>query len=213
MIDMVDTPKAKQMLYPVGVENLFIAFMTGGKDTAAAIPTYDAEIYSLPTIETIGIAGNQTTATKWASNKLFVNATKNSQFTLTLDHTALPIEVLDKMKAVTSEKGIVFETADIKEYPLFAVGFIAPLNDGSKQARWYPRCHITPPEESYATINEETTIPTQQLVMTASPLLFNNVTKADFNSARDSATGVTAEDFMKQVVVDESQLATLFPAP
>ncbi|WP_252183687.1 major tail protein [Rossellomorea vietnamensis] len=203
--------KAKEMLYPVGVENLFIAFMTGGKDTADEIPEYDPEIYSLPTIETIGIAGNPTTATKWASNKIFVNVTKNSTFTLTLDHTALPIEVQDKMKGLTAQKGIVFENGKPMEYPYFAVGFIAPLSGGEKIARWYPRVQITPPEESYTSDNEETTIPTQQLVMTASPLLFNENTKVDFNSARESATGITAEDFMKQVVLDESQLETLFP--
>jgi phi13 family phage major tail protein len=203
--------KAKEMLYPVGVDNLFIAFMTAGKDTADAIPTYDTEIYSLPTIETIGIAGNQTTATKWASNKIFVSVSKNDRFTLTLDHTALPVEVMDKMNAYVSQKGIAFDKADPKEYPMFAVGFIAPLSGGEKIARWYPRVQITPPEESFTTENEETTIPTQQLVMTATPLLFNNVTKADFNSARDSATGVTAEQFMQQVVADESQLETLFP--
>lgn len=200
------------MLYPVGVENLYIAFMTGGKDTTASIPAYDAEIYSLPTIEKIGIAGAPSTATKWASNKIFVTVTKNNKFTLTLDHTALPTEVLDKMHGNVANKGIVFEKAELKELPYFAVGFIAPLNDGSKVARWYPRCQVTPPEESYNTANDETTIPTQQLVMTASPLLFNNVTKVDFNSARDNATGVTAEEFMEQVVCDNSQIATLFPS-
>lgn len=205
--------KAKEMLYPVGVENLYIAMMTGGKDGADTIPTYDPEIYSLPTIETIGIQGNPTTATKWASNKLFVNATKNSTFALTLDHTALPVEVMDKIMGFLANKGIVFEKSDVKEYPYFAVGFIAPLSSGEKIARWYPRVQVTPPQESYATEKEETTIPTQQLVMTASPLLFNNVTKVDFNSARDGATGITAEDFMAQVVSDESQLETLFPAP
>lgn len=205
--------KAKEMLYPVGVENLFIAFMEGGKDSQNALPTYEDYIYSLPTIETIGIAGNQTTATKWASNKLFVNATKNSTFTLTLDHTAIPVEVMDKILGFLAKRGIVFETADVKELPYFGVGFIAPLNDGSKIARWYPRVQATPPGENYSTNTEESTIPTQQLVMTASPLLVNNVTKVDFNSARDGADGVTAEEFMAQVVADESQLATLFPAP
>lgn len=208
---MITMVKAKEMLYPVGVENLYIAMMTGGKDTAAAIPTYDPEIYSLPTIETIGIQGNPTTATKWASNKLFVNATKNSSFTLTLDHTSLPVEVTDKIMGYLATKGIVFETSDVKELPYFAVGFIAPLNDGSKIARWYPRVQVTPPQESYTSTAEESTIPTQQLVMTASPLLFNKVTKVDFNSARDGATGITAEEFMEQVVADQSQLETLFP--
>lgn len=204
--------KAQEMLYPVGVENLFIAFMTGGKDTMDAIPTYETEIYELPTIETIGIAGNPTTAVKWASNKMFVNATKNSTYTLTLDHTSLPVEVVDKMNGLIAERGFVFDTANVKEYPFFALGFIAPLSDGSKIARWFPRVQITPPQESFTTTTEETTIPTQQLVMTATPLLFNAVTKIDFNSARDSATGITAEEVMEQVISDESQLETLFPA-
>lgn len=207
---MPETP-AQKMLYPVGVENLYISIMTGGKDTEDAIPTYDAQIYSLPTIEQIGIQGNQTTATKWASNKLFVNVVKNSSFTLTLDHTAIPVEVMDKIEGKTATKGIAFEKSTPKEYPYIAVGFIAPLSDGNKIARWYPRCQITPPQETYQTGTEETAIPTQQLVLTASPLLFNDVTKVDFNSARDSATGITAEKFMEQVVCDESQLETLFP--
>jgi len=203
--------KAKEMLYPVGVEDLYIAIMTGGKDTDTAIPTYDEEIYRIPTIETIGIQGNQTNAVKWASNKMFVNVTKNSTFTLTLDHTSLPVEVMDLVLGYLATKGIVFDTAKPKEFPYFALGFIAPLNDDSKVARWYPRVQVTPPQESYTTNTEETTIPTQQLVMTASPLLFNDVTKADFNSARDGATGITADKFMEQVICDEAQLTTLFP--
>jgi len=204
--------KAKEMLYPVGVEDLYIAIMTGGKDNDTEIPTYDEEIYRIPTIETIGIAGNQTSAVKWASNKMFVNATKNSTFTLTLDYPALPIEVQDKIMGYLETKGIVFETAKAKEYPYIAIGIVAPLNtDSDKLARWYPRVQVTPPQETYTTSTEETTIPTQQLVMTASPLLFNDVTKVDFNSAREGATGITAEKFMEQVICDESQLLTLFP--
>ena len=205
--------KAKEMLYPVGVENLYIAFMTAGKDTANAIPAFDEDIYSIPTIETIGIAGAPTTARKWASNKIFVNVTKNNQYTLTLDHTALPVEVVDKMNGLIPVNGVVIDTAAVKELPYFALGFIAPLNDGNKIARWYPRCQLTTNDESYTTKNDETNIPTQQIVMTATPLLFNDATKVDFNSARDSAEGITAEDFMNQVICDESQLELLVPDP
>lgn len=202
---------ADEILYPVGVENLFIAMMTGGKDAPTAIPTYD-EIKSIPTIETIGIAGSTSTVQKWASNKLLVTATKNSQFTLTLDTPGIPLTIQDAIMGYIAAKGIVFDTADVKTLPCFAVGFIAPLSDGNKLARWYPKVQVTAPDESYSTTTEgEVTIPTKQIVMMASPLQFNNVTKADFNSARTSATGVTAEEFMAQVVVDESQLATLFP--
>lgn len=202
--------KAKEMLYPIGVEDLYIAMMTGGRDAIDEIPTYESEIYRIPTIETIGLQGNQTNTTRWASNKNFVNATKNSTHTITLDHLSLPVEVMDKIQGLVASKGITFETAEIKEYPLFALGFITPLSTGEKMARWYPRVQIAPPQETYKTSTEETDIPTQQLVMTATPLLINDVTKVDFNSAREGSTGVTAEQFMAQVVVDESQLETLF---
>ncbi|UAL46808.1 phage tail protein [Sutcliffiella horikoshii] len=203
--------KAKEMLYPVGVENLFIAFMTGGKDSAGELPTYDIEMYELPTIETIGIAGAPATVRKWASNKIFVSATKNNQYTLTLDHTSLPVEVKDKMHGKTPVNGVVFDSSNLTEYPYFAIGFIAPLNDGSKMARWFPRVQVTTDDESYTTTNDEATIPTQQIVMTATPLLFNANTKVDFNSARTTAEGIKAEDFMAQVICDESQLASLVP--
>lgn len=68
--------KAKELLYPVGIESLFIAFMTGGKDTRDEIPEYDAEIYRMDNIVTLGIGGEPATVSKWASNKMFVNAFK-----------------------------------------------------------------------------------------------------------------------------------------
>lgn len=203
--------KAQQTLYPVGIDDLFLAMMVGGKDVSKEIPTYeDIDHYSV--IETLGIQGNQTNTTKWASNKLFANVTKNSTYTLTLDHPDLPVEIKDKIMGYMAEKGIVFNTSNPKEFPCFALGFIAPLSDGvSKRARWYPKVQVVPAQESYTTGTDETTIPTKQLTMTATPLGFNSVTEVDFNSARDSATGVSAEQFMRQVVCDKSQLATLFP--
>lgn len=209
---MVEPTKAQQLLYPVGIESLFIAMMTGGKDTRDAIPTYDTEIYRMDNIVEIGIAGNPTNVVKWASNKMFVNATKNSKYNLALTHVALPQIVKDKIDGVTPEKGIVFNKGGVKEYPMFALGFIAPLSDGSKVARWYPRSQKAPSEETFSTITEEAQVKDQVFSIGATPLLFNNNTEVDFSEVRDSATGITAEDFMKQVVVDESQLATLFPA-
>lgn len=203
--------KSQQLLYPVGIESLFLAFMTGGKDTRGSIPTYETQIYQMDNIVEIGIAGNPTTVVKWASNKMFVNASKNSKFNLSLTHVALPQVVKDKIDGVIAQKGIVFNKGGVKEYPMFALGFIAPLSDGSKVARWYPRVQKTPTEETFSTVTEEAEVKDQVFTMSATPLLFNDVTEVDFSEVRDSALGITAEDFMSQVVVDESQIATLFP--
>lgn len=205
--------KAKELLYPVGVESLFIAFMTEKKDSRDVIPTYDTEIYRMDNIVTIGIAGNPTTVTKWASNKMFVNATKNSSFTLNLTHVALPQEVKDKMNGYEIEKGVAFGTGQVTEYPMFAMGFIAPLSDGSKIARWYPRVQQTLSEETFNTVTDESEVQDITNVFTATPLLFNDVTVADFSEVRDSALGITAEQFMEQVIADESQLDLLTVTP
>nr|WP_239534496.1 major tail protein [Priestia taiwanensis] len=182
--------------------------MVGGKDSRSAIPTYEA-IEQLDNIVELGIAGNRTTLVKWASNKLFVNAGKNSKYTLSLTHVSLPQAIKDKIYGYMAQKGVVFNKSTVKEYPMFAVGFIAPLSDGSKIARWYPRVQIAPAEETFSTTGDEAEVKDQSLVMEATPLLFNDNTEVDFSEVRDSATGVTVEDFMKQVICDESQLAVL----
>lgn len=205
-------PKAQELLYIVSIESLYMAFMTAKKDTSNAIPSYDTEIYKMDNIVELGIAGNQTTVTKWASGKMFVNASKNSNFTLNLTHVALPQEVKDKIDGVTPVKGVAFETADVKEFPMLAMGFTAKLSDGSRIARWYPRVQKTPAEETFATSSEESEVRDVSATFTATPLLYNNVTKVDFSEVRESATGVTADDFMKQVVADESQLEEFFPS-
>lgn len=210
---MAEVAKGKQLLYPVGIESLFIAFMEGKKDSRDEIPTYDSEIYRMDNIVTLGIAGEPSIMQKWASNKIFVSATKNSKFTLNLTHVALPQEVKDKMKDLEHEKGVAFETGGIKEYPFFALGFIAPLSDGSRIARWYPRVQMTVTDEEFETIEEEAEVKDLENVFEATPLLFNDVTVSDFSEVRESADGITAEDFMKQVIADKSQLTSLTPKP
>lgn len=205
--------KAKQLLYPVGVESLFIAFMTDKKDTRDELPTYDTEIYRLDNIVELGIAGEQSVVSKWASNKMFVNASKTSKYTLNLTHVALPQEVQDKIDGIIAEKGVAFGTSDVKEFPMFALGFIAPLSDGSKVARWYPRVQKVPNEETFTTTTEESEVVDQTATYEATPLLFNNVIYTDFSEVRDSAMGITAEQFMEQVIADESQLELLNPTP
>lgn len=124
---------------------------------------------------------------------------------------ALPQEVKDKMDGIVAEKGVSFGTSKAVEYPYFAMGFIAPLSDGSKIARWYPRVQKTITEETFQTITNEEEVQDLTNVFEATPLLYNDVTVSDFSEVRDSANGITAEQFMEKVIADESQLTTLIP--
>ncbi|PFD91020.1 phage tail protein, partial [Bacillus sp. AFS023182] len=64
-------------------------------------------------------------------------------------------------------------------------------------------------EESWKTQNEEMTVDDIAYKITADPLLYNDVTMAELDTGDATATGIKAEDFLKQVICDESQLATL----
>lgn len=197
--------------YPVGIEDLYISFMVGGSDVPGEIPTYEADIYSQTNITKLGIAGNSSTFEKWASNQLIVSITRNTKHTLTFDLAGLSQEVLDKMLDVKRKKGVSIDTSNPKELPTFAVGVVFPLNDGTKIARWYPRCKLTPAEESYQTLTEEMDIPDQQYVVEATPLLHNKATKVDFwdGDVSNQTTSVTVEDFLSKVICDESQIEAL----
>lgn len=207
-------PKTQLPLqYPVGIEDLVICFIDSedGQDKLEVLPTYEEDVYSQTNITTVGIAGNNSKFEKWASNQLVISITRNTKYTLTFDLAGLSIMILDRMKAIKREKGIHFETSDVKNFPKFAIGLVCPLNDGSKIARWYPRCQLTPADETYQTLTEEMDIPDQQHVIEALPLLSNKNTKVDFWDADETnkAAGITIEQFMQQVIYDESQLETL----
>lgn len=203
--------------YPVGIEDLFISFIDteDGQDQREILPTYETEVYSQTNITKVGIAGNNTKFEKWASNQLVISVTRNTKYTLTFDLAGLSIMIQDKMKGVARKKGVHFENADPKTYPKFALGVIFPLNDGTKIARWYPRCQLTPAEESYQTLTEEMDIPDQQHVIEALPLLSNQNTKVDFWDGDESnkTSGITVEQFMQQVICAESQLEELGTPP
>lgn len=200
----------KEIQYSVGIEDLYITMMAG-VETTEVIPTYETDIYAQTNITDLTISATTAAFEKWASNKKIININKTSAYGLAFNLAGLNREVKDKLFGKTRTKGITFEIAAAIAYPKFAVGVIFPLNDGTKIARWYPRCTIAPIQESWKTQNAEMTVDDIAYTITADPLLFNDVTFVEFDSGSATAIGVTVDEFMAQVVVDESQIATLFP--
>lgn len=204
------TTERKEIQYSVGIEDLYVCMMNGA-ETADAIPTYEPTIYQQSNISDLTISATTTNFVKWASNKKIINITKNTAFGLAFNLAGLNREVRDLIFGKVRKKGISFEDAKAKEYPKFAVGIICPLSDDTRLARWYPRCTVAPVEESWKTQNGEMTVDDIAYTITADPLLFNDVTMSEFDSGAADVAGVKIEDFMAQVVCDESQIATLFP--
>ncbi|HDR7286597.1 major tail protein [Bacillus paranthracis] len=202
------TIENKEIQYSVGIEDLYLCMMKGN-ETSNALPTYEDIVYRQTNISDLTISTTSTNFTKWASNKKIINIVKNTAFGLAFNLAGLNREVKDKIFAKTRKKGVSFETAKAKEYPKFAVGVVFPLNDGTKVLRWYPKCTVAPVEESWKTQNEEMTVEDIAYTITADPLLFNDVTQAELDTGDATAAGIKVEDFLKQVICDESQLASL----
>ncbi|MCU5596789.1 major tail protein [Bacillus wiedmannii] len=198
----------KEIQYSVGVEDLYLCMMAGDESTDS-LPTYEEDIYKQTNISDLTISTTSTNFTKWASNKKIINIVKNTAFGLAFNLAGLNREVKDKIFAKQRTKGVSFETAKAREYPKFAVGVVFPLNDGSKLVRWYPKCTIAPAEESWKTQGDEMTVDDIAYTITADPLLFNDVTQAELDTGAADAKGIKVEDFLKKVICDESQLATL----
>ncbi|WP_410985930.1 major tail protein [Bacillus paranthracis] len=198
----------KEIQYTVGVEELFLCMMEGD-ETPDALPAYEADVYKQTNISDLTISNTTTNFTKWASNKKIINIVKNTAFGLAFNLAGLNREVKDKIFGKTRTKGVSFETAKAREYPKFAVGVVFPLNDGTKLVRWYPKCTVAPVEESWKTQGDEMTVDDIAYTITADPLLYNDVTQAELDTGAADAKGIKVEDFLKQVICDESQLASL----
>ncbi|MBE5089549.1 phage tail protein [Bacillus thuringiensis] len=202
------TVENKEIQYSVGIEDLYLCLMKGN-ETSSALPTYEDIVYKQTNISDLTISNTTTNFTKWASNKKIINVVKNTAFGLAFNLAGLNREVKDKIFAKTRKKGVSFETAKAKAYPKFAVGVVFPLNDGTKILRWYPKCTVAPVEESWKTQGDEMTVDDIAYTITADPLLFNDVTQAELDTGDPEAKEIKAEDFLKQVICDESQLAQL----
>ncbi|HHK5532776.1 TPA: major tail protein [Bacillus mobilis] len=202
------TIENKEIQYSVGIEDLYLCLMKGN-ETSSALPTYEDIVYRQTNISDLTISTTSTNFTKWASNKKIINIVKNTAFGLAFNLAGLNREVKDKIFAKTRKKGVSFETAKAKAYPKFAVGVVFPLNDGTKIVRWYPRCTVAPVEESWKTQGDEMTVDDIAYTITADPLLCNDVTQAELDTGDPEAKGMKAEDFLKQVICDESQLTQL----
>ncbi|MGR5865591.1 major tail protein [Bacillus cereus] len=202
------TIENKEIQYSVGIEDLYLCLMRGN-ETSSALPTYEDIVYRQTNISDLTISTTSTNFTKWASNKKMINIVKNTAFGLAFNLAGLNREVKDKIFAKTRKKGVSFETAKAKAYPKFAVGVVFPLNDGTKILRWYPKCTVAPVEESWKTQGDEMTVDDIAYTITADPLLCNDVTQAELDTGDPEAKGMKAEDFLKQVICDESQLTQL----
>lgn len=199
-----------KVLYFEGIDDVFFAPMVS-PDAPNVKPVYDEEnIERLPIGVKLAVKGNGSEKTKYASSKVFRRVSKETEHELGLDHVGMPIELLDKLKGLAPVKGVVFNRARAKEMPYFGFGFIGRIEGGERMAVWYPRVQLTVATDlEYETATDDDEIKDVGLSMVASPLLYNEVLNAAYDSTRKGDDMITLDQFIETVVYEEEQLTAV----
>ncbi|MGF2044422.1 phage tail protein [Enterococcus gallinarum] len=203
---------AKDIKFFEGLDDVLITMMLTPESPNAA-PTY-GEIFRLPIATELAISGNGSTLEKYASSKLFRSIGRETKHEIGLTHVGIPVSLMDKIKGLVAQKGVTFNKTSAVELPFFAFGFIGNIEGGGKKAVWYPKVQLSNViDETYVTAEAEIEINDVTANLNAYGLNFNNVMYSTFDSYRESAAGITLDQFIAQPVYSEEQWATLSAAP
>lgn len=203
---------AKDIKFFEGLDDVLIGMMLTPESPNAA-PTYD-EILRLPIATELAISGNGSNLEKYASSKLFRSIGRETKHEIGLTHVGIPVSLMDKIKGLVAQKGVTFNKTNAVELPFFAFGFIGNIEGGGKKAVWYPKVQLSNViDENYVTAESEIEINDVTANLNAYGLNFNNVLYSTFDSYRESAAGITLDQFIAQPVYSEEQWATLSAAP
>lgn len=199
------------VFYFEGLDDILIAMMTE-PDSVGTPPTY-GEVVRLPIATKLSVKGNGTTLEKWASSKMFRRVSRETKHELGLDHVGIPIEVMDELKGLTADAGVIFGKNTAREFPYFAFGFVGNIEGGAKKAVWYPNTQLSNViDEEYATAEDETKIDDVTANFVATGLKHNNVMYSSFDSNREDGSLELFEKFIAQPIYDEQQWKTLAAA-
>lgn len=196
--------KANDIQYQIGVGDLLVA-MKDTKDTTSTAPSYNTKIWRLTNAKKIKIKGNGKATDIYASNVKIATVAQETSQEISLDHIGFPVALLDQMYGQTATKGVTLATAEAKELPEFAFGFIAPKSDGQNDAYWFPSCTLDPAlSDDYETGEDTFKEQDPSMTINTAGLRNNKVIYTKFSSVRDGA--MTINDFTKAVIYDASQL-------
>lgn len=203
----VQTNKDKDA-YTLTLGDIFFAPMTT-PGTSSTAPVYSDQIFRKTIGKKVEVKGNGKSTPLYASGVLLAQVNQETEEEISMDHIGLPTGLLDQVTATTPNNGVSFASADATTPAEFGFGFIAKRSDGVNDAMWFPRCVVSPATElSYETSEDEFKEQDVSMTIQASGLLHgDHVMYSKYSSQRE--TTLTVEDFMKQVVFDKSQIATL----
>ncbi|WP_261809552.1 major tail protein [Levilactobacillus humaensis] len=208
---MTDT-KNDTVKLVTGVSDAFLVMKTAS-ETSNSAPTYDTQVWRLPTLKKVGFKGNGKSVDIYGSSKKFATISQETGVEVSVSHLGFPIELLDLMRGEVAKNGVTFTTTTPKSLPEFAFGFIGNKQDGEHDGIWLPSVTLDPAmNEEWETGEDEFKEADLDMTLNAAGLRNSQVYATKYSSMRESAADFSIENFFKQVIFDEESLAAAVSA-
>lgn len=209
---MADNALKEKDAYLLTLSDIFFAPITT-PGTATTAPEYDTNIYRKQIGKKVEVKGNGKATEIYASGVKVATVNQETNIETTMDYIGLATYVLDLISGAKATNGVSFASSDAGVATEFGFGFTARKSDGVMDGYWFPRTTLAPATElSYETSEDEFKEQDVSMTLQSTGLLNpasdgRHIIFAKYSNQRE--TTLTLDDFMKQVVYDESQLATL----
>lgn len=189
-----------------GIENLVYARVT--KDTAEAYET--GEVKELAGVATLSKTTESNRETHYYSNRPAIVIDAAGSDELSIEASALPLEVVADVTGQFYENGILIEGE--REPVYIAVGYRTFKTDGTEVVVWRYKCMASVPDEEHITKDDGTDANGQTLVLTsiATEHVFEYGARAAKSMVIDtSLEAVNVTDFFAKVTTPDSKVSAV----
>lgn len=170
----------------IGLQGFHVAKMVD--DQAGGTASYE-EILAVPHIRQIAIKAQNSSATLYADNQVVDSASTTSEYELTIDVAALPLEYKAYLLGHELKDGVM--TASKEDVsPYFAVMFESTKKNGKKRYCKFLKVQFSEPDESPQTKADSLQYNTPSLTAKA---IYRTSDGVAYKQADEETTGFTSE--------------------
>lgn len=168
---------------------------------------YEDSAYAINAMKKIGIKKNINTTKIFASGVVFDMVSTNSGAELTTDVIALPSELLNELEGGEIIHDSFFVESNVQDGKEFGFAFALQTRANKNVYIWYPRCKLTPSEETAETQEGDFKEKNQSYVITAMPTK-NGLLRVKYETASvpDGKIPLTIEEFIALKIVDKKDI-------
>lgn len=173
---------------------------------------FESDVEKTEVVKSVTVTENVDTAVIRASGKDYDSRRGEETDTIAVGVIAFPAATLHRMRGDTVGEGGLIKSGGPVKRPFFAYGKVVHLSGGKMRLDWYPKCQLT--ENTDQANTSEQTFSEQTDTITITAYAFNDAgnTKVSVDSDVNWPDRLTEDNFFKQVILTDADLAAAIPA-